>query len=83
MHAGGFGSIFLVESNGRRFALKRLNVILKDEALSERALLYRGRLYKRVKRTAEALRDFTTVLDINPKNAEAAGEARALRMKKK
>jgi len=64
-------------------AIAKLNVILKDEALCERALLYRGRLYKRAKRTAEALRDFSTVLDINPNNAEAAGEARVLRMTKK
>jgi hypothetical protein len=64
-------------------AIAKLNVILKDEALCERALLYRGRLYKRAKRTTEALRDFTAVLDINPKNAEAATEARIMRMKKK
>jgi tetratricopeptide (TPR) repeat protein len=64
-------------------AIAKLNVILKEEALCERALLYRGRLYKRAKRTSEALRDFTSVLDINPKHAEAATEARILRMKKK
>jgi hypothetical protein len=64
-------------------AIAKLNVILKDEALCERALLYRGRLYKRAKRTTEALRDFTAVLDINPKHAEAATEARIMRMKKK
>jgi hypothetical protein len=64
-------------------AIAKLNVILKEEALCERALLYRGRLYKRAKRTTEALRDFTAVLDINPKHAEAATEARILRMKKK
>jgi hypothetical protein len=64
-------------------AIAKLNVILKEEALCERALLYRGRLYKRAKRTTEALRDFTAVLDINPKNAEAATEARIMRMKKK
>ena len=54
-----------------------------DDAGNERALLYRGRLYKRAKRTTEALRYFTAVLDINPKNAEAATEARIMRMKKK
>jgi hypothetical protein len=64
-------------------AIAKLNVILKDEALCERALLYRGRLYKRAKRTAEALRDFSSVLDVNPKNSEAATEVRLLRMKKK
>ena len=64
-------------------AIAKLNVILKEDALCERALLYRGRLYKRAKRTAEALRDFSSVLDINPKHTEAATEARILRMKKK
>jgi hypothetical protein len=64
-------------------AIAKLNVILKEEALCERALLYRGRLYKRAKRPNEALRDFSSVLDINPKHAEAATEARLLRMKKK
>ncbi len=64
-------------------AIAKLNVILKEEALCERALLYRGRLYKRAKRTAEALRDFSSVLDINPRHSEAALEVRLLRMKKK
>jgi len=64
-------------------AIAKLNVILKDDALCARALLYRGRLYKRAKRTAEALRDFSSVLDINPKHAEASTEVRLLRMKKK
>ena len=64
-------------------AIAKLNVILKEYALCERALLYRGRLYKRAKRTAEALRDFTSVLDINPKHPEASIEVRLLRMKKK
>jgi hypothetical protein len=64
-------------------AIAKLNVILKEDALSERALLYRGRLYKRAKRTAEALRDFSAVLDINPKHPEASIEVRLLRMKKK
>ncbi len=64
-------------------AIAKLNVILKDEPLCERALLYRGRLYKRAKRSAEALRDFTAVLDINPRHAEASIEVRLLKMKKK
>ena len=64
-------------------AIAKLNVILKEDAFCERALLYRGRLYKRAKRNAEALRDFGSVLDVNPNHAEAATEARLLRMKKK
>ncbi len=73
----------LGKADGIPLAIAKLNVILKEEALNERALLYRGRLYKRVKRSAEALRDFSSVLDINPKHSEAALEVRLLRMKKK
>ena len=64
-------------------AIAKLNVILKEDSQCARALLYRGRLYKRVKRSAEALRDFSAVLELNPKHSEAAMEVRLLRMKKK
>ncbi len=64
-------------------AIAKLNVILKDDPGCERALLYRGRLYKRAKRAMEALRDFSAVLEVNPQNSEAASEVRLLRMKKK
>jgi HD-GYP domain-containing protein (c-di-GMP phosphodiesterase class II) len=64
-------------------ALHGLNEILKDDALCERALLYRGKLLKKESRNSEALRDFMTVLDVNPKNNEAASEVRLLRMQKK
>jgi hypothetical protein len=64
-------------------AVFELNEILKTEALCERALMYRGKLLKRANRNEGALRDFLTVLDVNPKNSEAASEARLLRMKKK
>jgi hypothetical protein len=64
-------------------AIAKLNVILQEEPMNERALLYRGRLYKRAKRTMEALRDFSAVLDVNPHHAEAALEVRLLKMKKK
>jgi hypothetical protein len=45
---------------------------------SERALLYRGKLQKRMKRLREALRDFERVLELNPKHREAASEVRLL-----
>jgi hypothetical protein len=64
-------------------ALAGLGEVLKDDALCERALLYRGKLLKRENRHTEALRDFMTVLDVNPKNNEAASEVRLLRMQKK
>jgi HD-GYP domain-containing protein (c-di-GMP phosphodiesterase class II) len=64
-------------------ALLGLNEVLKDDALCERALLYRGKLFKKENRNSEAMRDFMTALDVNPKNNEAASEVRLLRMKKK
>jgi len=64
-------------------ALHGLSGVLKDDALCERALLYRGKLLKKENRNSEAMRDFMTVLDVNPKNSEAASEVRLLRMKKK
>jgi hypothetical protein len=64
-------------------AIAKLGEVLKADALCERALLYRGKLLKKSNRLAEALRDFQTVLDVNPRNNEAASEARLLRMQKK
>jgi tetratricopeptide (TPR) repeat protein len=73
--------------SGKKEAVKEaiagLSDVLRDDVICERALLYRGKLLKREDRTAEALRDFMTVLDLNPKNTEAASEVRLLRMKKK
>jgi hypothetical protein len=64
-------------------AIAKLGEVLKADALCERALLYRGKLFKKSNRLAEAIRDFQTVLDVNPRNNEAASEARLLRMQKK
>jgi hypothetical protein len=64
-------------------ALTELNRVLKDDAFCERALLYRGKLFKKENRNVEALRDFLTVLDLNPRSNEAASEVRFLRMKRK
>jgi HD-GYP domain-containing protein (c-di-GMP phosphodiesterase class II) len=78
---------WLTALSGKKEAVKEalhgLNEVLKDDALCERALLYRGKLLKRENRHSEALRDFMTVLDVNPKNNEAASEVRLLRMQKK
>jgi Flp pilus assembly protein TadD len=59
-------------------AIAVLTEIIDDEP-SERALLYRGKLQKRMKRMREALRDFERVLEINPKHREAASEVRLLK----
>jgi hypothetical protein len=72
-----------VQKDALPLAIAKLNVILQEDARCVRALLYRGRLYKRIKRSTEALRDFSAVLETDPRNAEAAMEVRLLRMKKK
>ncbi len=64
-------------------SIKKLNAILKEDGTCETALLYRGKLFKRAERKSEALRDFEAVLEVNPKNREAATEVRLLRSKKK
>jgi hypothetical protein len=64
-------------------ALTELNRVLKVDAFCERALLYRGKLLKKENRNVEALRDFMTVLELNPRSNEAASEVRFLRMKRK
>jgi HD-GYP domain-containing protein (c-di-GMP phosphodiesterase class II)/uncharacterized protein YjiS (DUF1127 family) len=78
---------WLLALSGKKEAVKEaiagLSDVLKDEALCERALLYRGKLLKLENRHSEAMRDFMTVLDVNPKNNEAASEVRLLRKKKK
>ena len=78
---------WLLALSGKKEAVKEaiagLGDVLKDDALCERALLYRGKLLKLEHRHSEAMRDFMTVLDVNPKNNEAASEVRLLRKKKK
>ncbi len=64
-------------------SISRLNAILKEDTTCETALLYRGKLFKRADRKADALRDFDAVLQVNPKNREAASELRLLRTVKK
>jgi tetratricopeptide (TPR) repeat protein/HD-GYP domain-containing protein (c-di-GMP phosphodiesterase class II) len=64
-------------------AIDALSGVLRDDPSCERALLYRGKLYKRANKTTEALRDFETVLKANPKHREAASEVRLLRMHSK
>ena len=61
----------------------RENVSTPREMMTLLEIIYRGKLLKRANRTAEALRDFQTVLDVNPRSSEAASEARLLRMQKK
>jgi tetratricopeptide (TPR) repeat protein len=60
-------------------AIAALTQVLAKQARSERALLYRAQLYKRVNRHRDALRDFELVLEMHPQHREAASEARLLR----
>jgi hypothetical protein len=64
-------------------AIDAISGVLRDDPTCERALLYRGKLYKRVSKAKEALRDFEAVLTNNPKHREAASEVRLLRMHSK
>jgi hypothetical protein len=62
-------------------SIQRLNAVIDADSTCERALLYRGKLLKRTDRSREALRDFEAVLEVNPKNKEAASEARLVKMR--
>jgi hypothetical protein len=64
-----------------RDSIRRLDQAIDADATCERALLYRGKLLKRSNRMREALRDFEAVLEVNPRNREAASEARLVRMR--
>jgi tetratricopeptide (TPR) repeat protein len=59
-------------------AVATLNKIIEREP-NERALLYRGKLWKRMKKVREALRDFQKVLELNPRHREAASEVRLIK----
>jgi cytochrome c-type biogenesis protein CcmH/NrfG len=59
-------------------AIAALGRIIASRPGHERALLLRGRLYKRVGRLREALRDFEAVLEENPDSAEATSAARQI-----
>ncbi|MBI2892244.1 MAG: tetratricopeptide repeat protein [Deltaproteobacteria bacterium] len=60
-------------------SIATLTDVLDMEPGLIRALLYRGRLYKRTKRLEEALGDFEEVLQHNPRHQEATSEVAALR----
>ncbi len=68
-------------AEGPNEAILTLSRLLAEDAGNERALLYRGKLLKRMNRTREALRDFERVLQANPRHREAAQEARLLKQR--
>ena len=61
-------------------SIAMLDEILLHEPRSERALLYRGKLYKRANQPDMALADLERLLSLNPKHREANGEVRLLKM---
>jgi hypothetical protein len=61
-------------------SIAMLDEILSHEPKSERALLYRGKLYKRANQPDQALADLERLLALNPKHREANGEVRLLKM---
>jgi hypothetical protein len=60
-------------------AITELTRILTNEPAHERSLLYRGQIYSRAGRPADAARDFERVLEVNAGNRAAASELRLLR----
>jgi curved DNA-binding protein CbpA len=59
-----------------------LNEVLQAEPGNQDALWYRGQLHKRAGRPNRALRDFKTLLDLNPKHLDALREMRLHDMRK-
>jgi hypothetical protein len=60
-------------------SLEMLSGIVAREPTHERALLYRGRLYKRTGRTADARNDFEALVRAYPSHREGGIEVRLLR----
>jgi hypothetical protein len=63
--------------------VRALTRILEEHPKCEPALYYRGMLLKRAGKEKSALRDFVMILYENPTHAQALGEVRELRKKKK
>lgn len=62
-------------------AIETMTRVLSDDPSSERALLYRGKLFSRTNRFQEALVDFNELLASNPQNRDAQAEVRHLKSK--
>lgn len=59
-----------------------LDQALKTEPTNQRALWYRGQLHKRLGRPNRAIRDFRTLLELNPKHLDAQREMRLHEMRR-
>ena len=62
-------------------AILALSKLLSSDPKSERALLYRGKLLKKMSRIREALRDFERLVQANPRHREGVQELRLLRQR--
>jgi cytochrome c-type biogenesis protein CcmH/NrfG len=62
-------------------AIATMTKVLADDPSSERALLYRGKLFSRTNRYQEALVDFNELLASNPQHRDAQAEVRHLKSK--
>jgi curved DNA-binding protein CbpA len=66
-----------------RDQIKMLDVVIKQEPEYERALFYRGSLLKRSGFAEAALKDFRKVVQLNPRNIDAAREVRLNQLRNK
>jgi curved DNA-binding protein CbpA len=74
------------ESDRKHFyrdQIKMLDVVIKQEPEYERALFYRGQLLKRSGYEEQAMKDFKKVVELNPRNIDAAREVRLSSMRSK
>jgi hypothetical protein len=62
-------------------AIDALTKLLAEDSDNERALLYRGKLAKRLGRVQAALKDFERLVQSNPRHREATTEARLLKQR--
>jgi hypothetical protein len=62
-------------------AIATMTEVLGEDPSSERALLYRGKLFARTNRPSEALADFNELLSSNPQHRDALAEVRQLKSK--
>jgi cytochrome c-type biogenesis protein CcmH/NrfG len=62
-------------------AIATMTRVLGEDPSSERALLYRGRLFVRTNRHQEALADFNELLAANPQHRDAQAEVGQLKSK--
>jgi len=72
------------ESQARDKTLEKIAILdkcIQKNPRCERAYFYRAMLHKRVEDSKKAIADFKIVVDLNPKNLDAAREVRLYRMR--